>query len=88
MIDQTVEDAKNQIGKQFPEIYRKFLVAIRLPDFSPNTERSYLGWINRFLRFHSEKHPCDCAEVEVVSFLEHLALIRKVSGARLHRVRP
>ncbi|MEL0584376.1 MAG: integron integrase [Candidatus Thiodiazotropha sp. (ex. Lucinoma kazani)] len=52
-----------------------------ISDYSPNTEKSYLAWINRFLVFHSEKHPCDCGEIELASFLEHLAINRKVSGA-------
>jgi integron integrase len=81
MIDKAVEEPGNHLGKKYPEIHRKFLVAIRLPDYSANTERCYLGWINRFLYYHQEKHPCDCAEVDVASFLEHLALKRKVSGA-------
>jgi integron integrase len=81
MIDKAVEEPKNHLGKQHPKIYRKFLVAIRLPDYSTNTERSYLGWINRFLYFHHAKHPSDCAEAEVASFLEHLALKRKVSSS-------
>ncbi|MCU7842039.1 MAG: integron integrase [Candidatus Thiodiazotropha sp. (ex Troendleina suluensis)] len=54
---------------------------MRISDYSPNTEKSYLAWINRFLVFHSEKHPCDCGEIELASFLEHLAINRKVSGA-------
>ncbi|MCU7810408.1 MAG: phage integrase N-terminal SAM-like domain-containing protein, partial [Candidatus Thiodiazotropha sp. (ex Notomyrtea botanica)] len=81
MIDKAVEEPSNHLGRNYPEIYRKFLVAIRLPDYSANTERCYLGWINRFLYYHHEKHPCNCAEVDVASFLEHLALKRKVSGA-------
>lgn len=81
MIDKAVEEPSNHLGRNFPDIYRKFLVAIRLPDYSANTERCYLGWINRFLYYHHEKHPCNCAEVDVASFLEHLALKRKVSGA-------
>lgn len=35
---------------------------MRLPDYSINTEKSYLDWINRFLRFHTNRHPCDCTE--------------------------
>jgi len=81
MIDRTVEKPGNPLGKRFPEIHRKFLVAIRIPDYAMNTERAYLGWINRFLYFHHAKHPSDCAEAEVASFLEHLTLERKVSGA-------
>jgi integron integrase len=81
MIDKSVGDSNNYLAKRFPDIYRKFLVAIRLPDYSMNTERSYLGWIVRFLRFHPEKLPDDCSEPEVASFLEYLALKRKVTGA-------
>jgi integron integrase len=80
-IDQAVEQADNRLGRQYPDLYRKYLVAIRIPDYSANTERSYLGWINRFLHFHHDRRPCDCAEPEVASFLEHLALKRKVAGA-------
>jgi integron integrase len=81
MIDKAVEDPKNHLARAHPDIYRRYLVAIRLPDYAANTEKSYLGWINRFLRFHHDKLPCDTAEPEVASFLEHLTLQRKVSGA-------
>lgn len=81
MIDRAVDEATNRLGKQHPELYRKFLAAIRIPDYAANTERSYLGWINRFLGFHRNQHPSVCAEPEVASFLEHLALQRKVSAA-------
>lgn len=80
-IEKSVDETENYLGKRFPDIYRKFLVAIRIPDYSINTERSYLSWIVRFLRFHPERHPCDCSEPDVASFLEHLAIKRKVAGA-------
>lgn len=54
---------------------------MRFTDYSPNTEKSYLGWINRFLVFHHRKCPFDCAETQVASFLEYLAVKRKVSGS-------
>ncbi|MEJ2692898.1 MAG: integron integrase [Candidatus Thiodiazotropha sp.] len=74
MIDKAVEDPKNHLARAYPDIYRKFLIAIRLPDYAANTEKSYLSWINRFLHFHHGRHPYDCAEPEVASFLEHLTL--------------
>ncbi len=80
MIDKGVEEAENYLGRRFPDIYRRFLVAIRMPDYSINTEKSYLGWIIRFLRFHPGKLPYNCSEPEVASFLEYLALKRKVAG--------
>ncbi len=81
MIDKAVEDPKNHLARAYPDIYRKYLLTIRLSDYAANTEKSYLSWITRFLRFHHGRHPYDCAEPEVASFLEHLTLERKVSGA-------
>ena len=80
-IDEAVNKPASYLGESFPEIYRRFLVAIRIPEYSINTEKSYLGWINRFLRFHQGFLPHHLSEPEVASFLEHLALKRKVAGA-------
>jgi integron integrase len=80
MIDKTVQDPKNYLGKTSPEIYRKYLVAIRMPEYSANTERIYIGWINRFLQFH-KKDPNECAEPEVAAYLEYLTVQRNVAGA-------
>ena len=74
-----VKSSHNLLSINHPEIYRRFLTAIRLPDYSINTEQSYLAWINRFLLFHGGTRPNDFAEPEVAAFLEHLALRRKVA---------
>lgn len=81
MIDQKVSEKRNYLAREFPELYRRFLVAIRIPDYSINTEKSYLGWINRFIAFHSSRLPESLCETDIASFLEHLALNRKVAGA-------
>ena len=81
MIDKAVECPGNYFAKSFPDVYRQFLVAIRMPEYSFNTEKSYLGWINRFLLFHQDHPPCQLSEPSVAAFLEHLALKRKVAGA-------
>ena len=81
MIDEAVNSPENYLGKAFEDIYRRFLVAIRIPDYAINTEKSYLGWINRFLYFHQNLHPGQLSEPEVASFLEHLVIKLKVAGA-------
>lgn len=81
MIDKAVKDPKNLFGKNYLDLYKKYLAAIRIPDYSINTEKSYRGWINRFILFQDKTHPQDCAEPEVASFLEYLAVQRKVAGA-------
>ncbi len=80
MLDKSVEEAKNYLGKRFPDIYRKFLVAMRKPEYSTDTEKSYFSWIVRFLRFHPERLPYNCSEAEVTFFLKYLAIKRKVVG--------
>jgi integron integrase len=81
LIDEAVNNPTNYLGELFPEIFRRFLVAIRIPEYSINTEKSYLGWINRFLRFHQGFLPHHLSEPEMASFLEHLTMKRKVAGA-------
>ncbi|MCP4235942.1 MAG: integron integrase [Aestuariibacter sp.] len=81
MIDEAVSSPENYLGKTYADIYRRFLVAIRIPDYAINTEKSYLGWINRFLYFHQNLHPDQLSEPEVASFLEHLVIKRKVASA-------
>ncbi|MES9858700.1 MAG: phage integrase N-terminal SAM-like domain-containing protein [Sedimenticola sp.] len=81
MIDQAVNNPKSTLAKCYPDVYRKYLTAMRVPNYSIRTEQSYLDWINRFLRFHKNRHPRECAELEVASFLEYLAVQRKVSVA-------
>ncbi|HEX6996569.1 MAG TPA: integron integrase [Gammaproteobacteria bacterium] len=47
--------------------------AVRLRHYSIRTEQSYVGWIVRFIRFHGNRHPRDMGDVEVATFLSHLA---------------
>jgi integron integrase len=47
--------------------------------FSPRTERVYVAWIRRFIRFHGMRHPRDLGEAEVAGFLSHLAVDRRVA---------
>ncbi len=68
MIDKAVDSPEYYLAK-FPDIYRHFLVATRIPEYSYNTEKSYLGWVNRFLRFHHGCPPCQLSESSVAAFL-------------------
>ena len=48
--------------------------AIRTRHYSIRTERSYIDWIVRFIRFHGQRHPGELGEAEVSEFLSHLAV--------------
>ncbi|MBI4501263.1 MAG: phage integrase N-terminal SAM-like domain-containing protein, partial [Gemmatimonadetes bacterium] len=54
---------------------------LRLGHFSRRTEAAYVGWIKRFIRFHGTRHPAELGEAEVVGFLTHLAVERRVAPA-------
>jgi integrase len=60
--------------------------AIRVRSYSIRTEKSYVGWIVRFIRFHDNVHPKDLYEPHVVSFLTYLAVERNVSANTQNQV--
>lgn len=58
----------------------------RLLHYSPRTERTYVGWIRRFLFFHRSqagqwRHPRELGGQEVTEFLSHLAVAERVSAS-------
>jgi integron integrase len=46
---------------------------LRLKQYSYKTEKAYLNWTERFIRFHHVRHPKDMGKAEVEAFLTHLA---------------
>lgn len=40
-----------------------------------------MSWVHRFVRFHGVRHPAELGEAEVVAFLTHLSVERRVSAA-------
>ena len=54
--------------------------------YSPATIKAYLGWVERFLRFHKEiagewRHPSELGRNKIEAFLNHLAINRSVAAA-------
>ena len=52
---------------------------IRLRGYSIRTEKTYLSWIKRFIRYHNLRHPTEMGPAEVKEFLSHLANDRFVA---------
>jgi len=52
---------------------------MRLRGFSLATEKSYIYWIKRFIRFNKMQHPKDLGAKEVRDFLTHLAVEKSVA---------
>ena len=68
-------------GRDRPRLYDAVLQAMRTRHLSPRTIKTYLGWIRRFVEFHTPAHPRDLDEDDVNAFLNDLAERGKVTGA-------
>ena len=62
-----------------PRLLDLLRAAIRARHYSRKTERAYVGWVRRFVRFHEMRHPREMGEAEIVAFLTHLAIHGRVS---------
>src|SRR4051812_42421228 len=49
--------------------------------YSYRTEKQYVGWVVRFIRFHHGQHPKALGGPEVEAFLSHLATTMDVAAA-------
>ena len=54
---------------------------LRRRHYSRRTERSYIDWMSRFVRYHGGRSPEEMGAVEVIAFLTHLAVERHVAAA-------
>lgn len=64
-----------------PRLLEQVRRAIRARHYSPRTEKTYVGWIRRYVLFHGKRHPGEMGEAELTAFLSHLATDRKVSAS-------
>ena len=46
---------------------------LRYHHYALSTERSYVSWILKYIRFHQRRHPKELGRVEIEQFLSHLA---------------
>jgi hypothetical protein len=75
-------------GGDWTEAVRRML---RLRHYSYRTEQTYVDWAARLVRFHGGRPPEDLGEGAIKSYLDHLAVRRRVSASTqrqaLHPVR-
>lgn len=54
---------------------------IRSRNLAYSTEKTYIHWVLRFIRFHNRQHPKALSAFHVDSFLSHLAVQRSCSAS-------
>ena len=47
---------------------------LRLKNYSYATEKTYIGWIRRYILFHQKRHPAEMGKAEIEAFLTYLAV--------------
>ena len=71
---------------QAPKLLDQVRNVLRRKHYSIRTERAYVDWIKRFIRFHKTaqgtfRHPRDMGEPEIEAFLTYLATERNVAAS-------
>ena len=74
------------LTQKFLAMRRKKLLAqvreaCRIRHLSLRTEQAYVGWIKRYVQYHSLQHPRDLGAADVRAFLSHLAQDRRVAAS-------
>ncbi len=54
---------------------------LRYHHYSIRTEKTYVQWIIKFIKFNDTRHPKEMGKDEIERFLSHLAINRNVAAA-------
>ena len=73
----------NTTGSQQPKLLNEVRQVLRLQHYSIHTERAYVEWIIRFVRFHGMRSRADLvpAEPKIEAFLTDLAVRGNVAAS-------
>jgi len=70
-----------RVRTQYKDILGRLLVDIRSRGYSIKTEQTYESWVSRFLAYSNSPALDDLDKDHIVSFLQHLAVDRKVAAS-------
>lgn len=81
----SVSSYNNKLLKQIYVLYpvhiENLIKLIRLKNYSIRTERAYLDWFLRYVRYFDMKDPALLAETEIIIYLEYLVINRGVASS-------
>jgi len=66
----------NPTSSRFIDQLRMFM---RTRHMAWATEKTYVLWVRRYIRFHKKRHPVEMGAVEIEEYLNHLALVGGVA---------
>jgi len=71
----------NPSGPEPARLFDRVRDCIRVRHYSIRTEKSYVDWIRRYIRYHGRRHPRDLGAEHVAAFLSSLATDRQVAAS-------
>jgi integron integrase len=74
------EGNEGVIQRQEPEPIQQMQRRLRLLHHPLSTERAYLGWLRRFIKYTGSVHLEQCSEDQIADFLTDLAVEREVTA--------
>lgn len=77
----STSDTSGASASRSPRLLDAARDAIRRRHYSYRTEQAYLHWMKRFILFSGKRHPRELGGAEVVAFINHLAVERKVAAS-------
>lgn len=81
LLDRMGEGGCAEVVHQHRENFLRLSRVIRTRGMSIRTEKTYLHWLCRLVAFHGGRAPASLGAAEVVSFLQHLAVVRNVAAS-------
>jgi len=77
----TEQSTLQETREKHSQLLKKLIAGLRMGHYAYRTEQSYSDWVCRFLAYFPGKDPLQMGNREVFSFLEYLALQRKVASS-------
>lgn len=76
-----MKDIPSSISIDSPRFIDQLRIFIRKKNLAYTTEKTYVGWVLQFIRFHNKRHPKEMGAHEIDQFLNHLAIQRYCSAS-------
>lgn len=74
-----MKDVRQPVDPKSTRLMDRLKLHIRSNNLAYTTEKSYVHWVLRYIRYHNKRHPNTMAEQEIEDFLSYLACQRRCS---------
>ncbi len=76
-----IRPIRGRVMSNQPKLLDQVRNSLRQRNYSYRTEKTYIGWIKKYILFHKKRHPSEMGEKEIGEYLTYLAVERKVAPA-------